>query len=63
MTHAKTSTHGLDRVLPDHAANEERLLAGLTDARRSVLADTLAVLLQSLGDRQGAVPGEIATPG
>ncbi len=40
----------IDRVLPDHVANEHRLLAPLTEAQRKSLADTLRRLLESLGD-------------
>jgi DNA-binding MarR family transcriptional regulator len=40
----------IDRALPDHIATEERLLAALTPAERSALADTLRRLVESLGD-------------
>jgi DNA-binding MarR family transcriptional regulator len=40
----------IDRVLPDHVATEERLLAALAPAERDALARTLRVLLESLGD-------------
>lgn len=40
----------IDQALPDHVANEHRLLAGLTAPRRAGLADTLRDLLESLGD-------------
>ncbi|MGK5676454.1 MarR family winged helix-turn-helix transcriptional regulator [Micromonospora sp. URMC 106] len=40
----------IDRVLPDHVATEQRLLAALTGAQRDALADTLRILLESLGD-------------
>ncbi|MEU5945572.1 MarR family transcriptional regulator [Micromonospora sp. NPDC047465] len=40
----------IDRVLPDHVATENRLLAALTPAQRDTLADTLRTLLESLGD-------------
>ena len=40
----------IDRALPDHLANEHRLLAPLTQAQRKALADTLRRLLESLGD-------------
>ncbi len=40
----------LDRVLPDHLATEDRLLAALPGIDRAVLAATLRTLLESLGD-------------
>jgi DNA-binding MarR family transcriptional regulator len=40
----------IDKVLPDHVATEERLLAALTRAQRDALAGTLRTLLESLGD-------------
>ncbi|MEV0232873.1 MarR family transcriptional regulator [Nonomuraea sp. NPDC050786] len=40
----------IDRVLPDHLATEERVLAALPEEHRDALARTLAVLLESLGD-------------
>ncbi|MEE6259796.1 MarR family winged helix-turn-helix transcriptional regulator [Plantactinospora sonchi] len=40
----------VDRVLPDHVATEERLLAALAPAEREDLARTLRGLLESLGD-------------
>lgn len=40
----------IDRVLPDHLATEERVLATLSPAERKSLADTLRRLLESLGD-------------
>ncbi|MEV6559976.1 MarR family transcriptional regulator [Nocardia sp. NPDC051756] len=40
----------IDDALPDHVATEERLLAPLTPKQRAALADTLRVLLESLGD-------------
>lgn len=42
----------IERVLPDHVRTEERLLAGLTDSQRAVLADCLRTLLEALGDQQ-----------
>ncbi|MEU5695928.1 MarR family transcriptional regulator [Actinosynnema sp. NPDC020468] len=41
----------VDRVLPDHLATEHRLLAALTPAERTTLADTLRTVLTSLGDQ------------
>jgi DNA-binding MarR family transcriptional regulator len=38
----------VDRVLPDHLATEERLLAGLTPQQRTALADLLRTLDGSL---------------
>src|SRR5215470_3966802 len=35
----------IDRALPDHLANEDRLLAALTKPQRKALADTLRRLL------------------
>ena len=40
----------IDRALPDHLANERRLLAALTAGEQQQLAETLPKLLQSLGD-------------
>jgi len=40
----------IDRTLPDHLANERRLLAALTHDEQQQLADTLRKLLESLGD-------------
>jgi DNA-binding MarR family transcriptional regulator len=40
----------IDKALPDHVANEERLLAALTPTQRKALADALRRLLESLGD-------------
>ncbi|OKI22586.1 MarR family transcriptional regulator [Streptomyces sp. CB03911] len=40
----------IDQALPDHVANEHRLLSGLTAAQRDGLAETLRDLLESLGD-------------
>jgi len=40
----------VDRVLPDHLATEERLLAPLTPDQRSALADLLRTLDGSLAD-------------
>ncbi|WP_455359794.1 MarR family winged helix-turn-helix transcriptional regulator [Streptomyces sp. SYSU K21746] len=43
----------IDRALPDHIANEHRLLAALGTAERDALADALRNLLESLGDSTG----------
>jgi DNA-binding MarR family transcriptional regulator len=40
----------IDNALPDHLANEQRLLAALTNSQRNTLADNLRRLLESLGD-------------
>lgn len=40
----------IDDALPDHVATEQRLLDPLTPKQRTALADTLRVLLESLGD-------------
>ena len=40
----------IEAALPDHLANEDRLLAALTPAQRKALTDTLRRLLESLGD-------------
>lgn len=40
----------LDRVLPDHLATENRLLAALPGIEKAKLAGTLRTLLESLGD-------------
>jgi DNA-binding MarR family transcriptional regulator len=41
----------VDAVLPTHVATENRLLEGLSQAEREILADTLRTLLESLGDK------------
>lgn len=41
----------VDETLPDHLATEGRLLAALSPAERTALADTLRKMLESLGDR------------
>jgi DNA-binding MarR family transcriptional regulator len=41
----------IDAVLPTHLETEERLLAALSKGERVRLADTLRMLLESLGDR------------
>lgn len=41
----------IDRVLPDHIATEERLLAGLDREGRDALAESLRQLLGHLGDK------------
>jgi DNA-binding MarR family transcriptional regulator len=40
----------IDQALPDHVANEDRLLGALDQDGRAALADTLRTLLVSLGD-------------
>ncbi|MFI9202247.1 MarR family winged helix-turn-helix transcriptional regulator [Streptomyces sp. NPDC053048] len=40
----------VDRVLPDHIATENRLLAAVTDAERETISRALRSLLESLGD-------------
>src|SRR5205085_2005376 len=40
----------IDRALPDHVANEQRILATITPAQRKTLADVLRKLLESRGD-------------
>jgi DNA-binding MarR family transcriptional regulator len=40
----------IDRVLPGHLADEERLLSPLSAAQRRALADNLRKLPESLGD-------------
>ncbi|TVT53203.1 MarR family transcriptional regulator [Amycolatopsis rhizosphaerae] len=40
----------IDRALPDHVANEHRLLGALDESERAELSDRLRVLLESLGD-------------
>lgn len=39
----------IDRALPDHVANEERLLHGLTARQRDDVVKALRVLLESIG--------------
>ena len=46
----------IDRALPDHVANEHRILAALDDDQRAVLAAALRALLVALGDA-GAAAG------
>lgn len=41
----------VDETLPDHLATEDRLLAALSPAERTALAETLRKMLESLGDR------------
>jgi DNA-binding MarR family transcriptional regulator len=53
VVHVELTDEGralIDRALPDHLANEDRLLAALTNPQRKALADTLRRLLESLGD-------------
>lgn len=40
----------IERALPDHVANEQRLLATITPAQRKTLADILRKLLEARGD-------------
>jgi DNA-binding MarR family transcriptional regulator len=40
----------IDQALPDHVANEHRLLQALTPPQRKTLADALRKLLEALGD-------------
>ncbi|MEV6653492.1 hypothetical protein [Streptomyces sp. NPDC051219] len=40
----------IDQALPDHIANENRLLGALRTTERDALADALRNLLESLGD-------------
>jgi DNA-binding MarR family transcriptional regulator len=40
----------INQALPDHVSNEHRILATITPAQRSALADVLRRLLESLGD-------------
>lgn len=42
----------IDHALPDHVANEQRILATITPAQRKALADTLRKLLESRGDTE-----------
>jgi len=44
----------VEAVLPDHVANERRLLGGLSGKERAQLAALLQTLAVSLGDRAGA---------
>ncbi|MFE4516552.1 MarR family winged helix-turn-helix transcriptional regulator [Kitasatospora sp. NPDC056783] len=39
----------IDRALPDHLATEHRMLAGLDEARRAELIETMRALLADLG--------------
>jgi len=50
----------IDRALPAHVANENRLLAAFDAAERAALADTLRALLLSLGDQAPADGGPAA---
>jgi DNA-binding MarR family transcriptional regulator len=49
----------VDAILPEHVANELRLLGGLSDEQRAGLADLLEALAVSLGD--GADSGKPTT--
>ncbi|MFD7292863.1 MarR family winged helix-turn-helix transcriptional regulator [Streptomyces sp. NPDC059897] len=52
----RLTPHGLeviDRVLPLHLANEDRLLRGLDAEGRGLLAATLSTVLESHGDTPG----------
>jgi DNA-binding MarR family transcriptional regulator len=40
----------IEQALPDHVANEQRILAALSPTQRGALADLLRRLLESLGD-------------
>ncbi|MFE5585164.1 MarR family winged helix-turn-helix transcriptional regulator [Kitasatospora sp. NPDC056531] len=40
----------IDRALPDHVANEHRMLAGLDEAQKAALIDAMRALLADLGD-------------
>ena len=44
----------VEAILPEHVANEGRLLAGLSDEERSALAGLLETLAVSLGDEANA---------
>ena len=46
----------VDRVLPEHLATEERLLAGLTRRQRDTLADLLRTLDATIGGTRAAEP-------
>jgi DNA-binding MarR family transcriptional regulator len=48
----------IDRALADHVANEQQILAGLTPAQRTQLADLLRTLLASLGDTPAGRPAQ-----
>lgn len=53
VVHVRLTEHGravIDEALPDHVANEHRLLAALGTDERDALAGTLRTLLVSLGD-------------
>ncbi|MFJ9843140.1 MarR family winged helix-turn-helix transcriptional regulator [Kitasatospora sp. NPDC101155] len=43
----------IDRALPDHVANEHRMLAGLDEAQKAALIDAMRALLADLGDSSG----------
>ncbi len=46
----------IDRALPDHVANQERMLAGLTDVQRAALATLLQALAESLAEATASRP-------
>ena len=46
----------IDRALPDHVANQEWMLAGLTDAQRADLATMLQALAESLAEATASRP-------
>lgn len=48
----------IERALDEHAANEERILAGLSEQERRSLTGLLRKFLLSLGDRDAALGGE-----
>jgi DNA-binding MarR family transcriptional regulator len=53
VVHVELTAQGralIDRALPDHVANEHRLLGALDPDERDALAGTLRTLLLSLGD-------------
>lgn len=52
----------IDRALPDHVANEHRLLQALTPVQRGTLTDNLRKLLEALGDTGDPIRPHLSTP-
>jgi hypothetical protein len=52
----------VDAILPEHVANERRLLGELSANQRAELAGLLEALAISLGDDGGASPRTLPSP-
>lgn len=53
----------VEKALPEHVANEQRLLGGLTRKERAELAGLLETFALSLGDEPHTHPSRAARPG